>query len=69
MKKLIGGGLAALAIGLGLGIAPVAQADIDCTTSRMSGMSFTICRYSDPWRPATTTTCFDNSGHCTTREG
>ena len=67
MKKLIGGGLVALA--LGLAVAPVAQADVDCTTSRYSGMSFTICRYSDPWQPATTTTCYDNTGRCTTTGG
>jgi hypothetical protein len=65
MKQLMVGGLAALAVGL-VG-APVAQADV--STSRYSGMSFTICRYSDPWQPATTTTCYDNTGYCTTREG
>ena len=67
MKRLMVGGLAALAVGL-VG-APVAQADVSCTTSRYSGMSFTICRDSDPWQPATTTTCYDNTGYCTTREG
>ena len=66
MKKLIGGDFMALAIGLAM--APVAQADVDCTTSRYSGMSFTICRYSDPWQPATTT-CYDSTGRCTTTGG
>lgn len=45
-----------------------AHADIDCTTSRSSGMSITFCRYSDPWQPATTTTCWERTGYCTTRE-
>jgi hypothetical protein len=67
MKKLIISGLAALAIGLAA--APVAQADVDCTTSRMSGMSFIVCRYSDPWQPATTTTCYDRTGSCITTGG
>ena len=54
MKQLMVGGLAALAVGL-VG-APVAQADV--STSRYSGMSFTICHShcgNPPQRPATTT--------------
>lgn len=75
MKRLIGSRLGnavavlLLAFFAVWAFAPAAHADGYCTTSRYSGMTFTTCRYSDPWQPATTVTCFDRTGHCTTREG
>jgi hypothetical protein len=69
MKRLIIG-IAALAIGLG--VAPTASADGDCTTTVMNNGqdSYTFCRHSNPWRPATTITCLgSNHGRCTIEEG
>jgi hypothetical protein len=56
----------AAAVLLGSG---VAKADVHCTTTRYSGMSFTICRYTNPWQPSSTTTCWDDRDYCYTSEG
>lgn len=63
------GGVAAGLTGQALLLAAPAHADGYCTTSRYSGMSFTTCRYSDPWQPPVTITCFDATGNCSFREG
>ena len=62
--------LIAVVVGAGaLSLAPAASADVHCTTSRYSGMSFTICRYTNPWQPSSTTTCWDDRDYCYTSEG
>ena len=48
--------------------AQLARADTTtCTTSYMSGQSYTLCRHSAPWSPATMTICNPQTGYCTTR--
>ena len=69
MKKLIGGGLMVLAIGLGM--APIASARPptinNCRTDVMSSSTYTYCTYTDDSGSYRIVTVCMN-GHCSTRE-
>ena len=65
MKRLIIGGLAAL--GIGLGVAPAAEADgVGCYTQTTNNGTHTTCYYGYPDYYRTVTVC--DTSHCTTRE-
>ena len=51
---------------LAFGGAGVAHADMRCTTSYSGDISYTLCRYLNPWQPATMTQC--NRYGCMTRQ-